>query len=64
MTDWLSEEELRSRSAEMLRRVQNGTTYEITSHGDVVAVLMPAGQPAQTGLRIRRAVRQRPTRIR
>lgn len=32
---------LRNRSAEILREVRSGATYEITKHGEVVAVLSP-----------------------
>lgn len=51
MPEKLAHRELRNRSAEVLREVAAGATYEITNHGDVVAVLSP---PARgPGLRIR-----------
>lgn len=53
MADRLAHRELRNRSAEVLRDVAAGATYEITNHGEVVAVLSP---PAPgTDLRIRQA---------
>ncbi|MGH3342411.1 MAG: type II toxin-antitoxin system Phd/YefM family antitoxin [Carbonactinosporaceae bacterium] len=51
MAELLAHRELRNRSAEVLRDVAAGATYEITNHGEVVAVLSP---PAPgIGLRIR-----------
>jgi len=41
VTERLAHRELRNRSAEVLRDVAAGATYEITNHGDVVAVLSP-----------------------
>lgn len=41
MTERLAHRDLRNRSAEILREVAAGATYEITNHGDVVAVLSP-----------------------
>jgi prevent-host-death family protein len=38
----LAHRDLRNRSAEVLRRVQAGETFQVTNHGDVVAVLSPA----------------------
>ena len=53
MTERLAHRDLRNRSSEILREVAAGATYEITNHGEVVAVLSP---PATAGgLRIRRA---------
>jgi prevent-host-death family protein len=50
--------DLRNRSAEILREVAAGASYEITNHGEVVALLTP---PAPDGrLRIRRATSRRP----
>ena len=53
MTQRLSHRDLRNRSAEILRDVRAGATYEITNHGEVVAVLSPPG--GRTELRIRLA---------
>lgn len=39
----LAHRDLRNRSAEVLRRVQAGETFQVTNHGEVVAVLTPAG---------------------
>lgn len=53
MTDQLAHRDLRNRSAQILREVAAGASYEITNHGEVVALLTP---PAADGrLRIRRA---------
>jgi len=53
MPEKLAHRELRNRSAEVLREVAAGATYEITNHGDVVAVLSPPAPGTGTGLRIR-----------
>lgn len=53
MPERLAHRELRNRSAEVLRAVAAGATYEITNHGDVVAVLSPPSRVP--GLRIRPA---------
>lgn len=45
MAERLAHRDLRNRSAEVLRAVAGGATYEITNHGEVVAVLSPWGQP-------------------
>ncbi len=37
----IAHRELRNNSAEILRRVARGESFEITNHGDVVAVLRP-----------------------
>lgn len=42
MVERLAHRELRNRSAEVLRDVAGGATYEITNHGVVVALLSPA----------------------
>jgi prevent-host-death family protein len=47
--------ELRNNSSEVLRRVQAGETFEITNHGEVMAILIPPSRGPQHGLRIRRA---------
>ena len=52
MTERLAHRDLRNRSAEVLRDVAAGATYEITNHGAVVAVLSPPNSRAD--LRIRR----------
>lgn len=51
MSERLAHRDLRNRSAEILRDVAAGATYEITNHGAVVAVLAPAAEPPR--LRIR-----------
>jgi prevent-host-death family protein len=53
MTERLAHRDLRNRSSEVLREVAAGATYEITNHGEVVAVLSPP--PRRSALRIRRA---------
>lgn len=58
MTEQLAHRDLRNRSAEILRDVAAGASYEITNHGEVVALLTP---PAPNGrLRVRRATSGRP----
>lgn len=53
MTEQLAHRDLRNRSSEVLREVAAGATYEITNHGEVVAILSPPrGGPT---LRIRPA---------
>lgn len=53
MPERLAHRDLRNRSSEVLREVAAGATYEVTNHGEVVAVLSP---PARgTNLRIRKA---------
>lgn len=42
----IAHRELRNNSAEILRRVAAGESFEITNHGKVVAVLQP---PVETG---------------
>jgi len=49
--------ELRNHSSEVLRAVQGGQSFEITNHGEVVAVLVPPTQAAGERLRVRRATR-------
>ncbi|MBK8293690.1 MAG: type II toxin-antitoxin system prevent-host-death family antitoxin [Solirubrobacterales bacterium] len=51
--------ELRNNSSKILREVQNGEIFNVTNHGEVVAVLMPP--PAIKGprpLKIRKAKRR------
>lgn len=50
--------ELRNRSSEVLREVQQGESFEITNRGDVVAVLLPVARAAHAGLWFRPAVRR------
>ena len=58
MTERLAHRDLRNRSAEILRDVAAGASYEITNHGEVVALLT---HPASDGrLRVRRATSRRP----
>lgn len=47
----IAHRELRNDSAAILRRVANGESFEITNHGDVVAVLSPPSSSA-LGLRV------------
>lgn len=37
----IAHRDLRNRSAEILREVAAGASYEITNHGEVVALLIP-----------------------
>ncbi|HEY5846460.1 MAG TPA: type II toxin-antitoxin system prevent-host-death family antitoxin [Microlunatus sp.] len=53
MSQRLSHRDLRNRSAEILRDVRAGATFEVTHHGVVVAVLSPP--VGRTELRIRPA---------
>ena len=53
VSEKLSHRDLRDRSAEILRDVGAGATYEITNHGVVVAVLSPPSGPLD--LRVRAA---------
>jgi prevent-host-death family protein len=58
MTEQLAHRDLRNRSAEILREVAAGASYEITNHGEVVALLTP---PAPDGrLRVRSATSRHP----
>lgn len=57
MTRVIAHRELRNRSSEVLREVQNGETFEVTDHGDVVALLVPPRRTAGDRLRIRPARR-------
>jgi prevent-host-death family protein len=58
VTEQLAHRDLRNRSAEILRNVAAGASYEITNHGEVVALLTP---PAPDGRpRIRTATSRRP----
>jgi prevent-host-death family protein len=53
MAERLAHRDLRNHSAEVLRDVAAGATYEVTNHGRVVAVLSPPGSGQE--LRIRTA---------
>jgi prevent-host-death family protein len=58
MMERLAHRDLRNRSSEILRDVAAGASYEITNHGEVVALLTP---PAPGGrLRVRRATSRIP----
>lgn len=48
----LAHRDLRNRSAEVLRRVQAGETFQVTNHGEVVAVLAPAGAAPEPRMRV------------
>ncbi len=58
MSETIAHRDLRNRSAEILRAVQDGQTYEITNHGVVVAVLSPLPEPPFGGLQVRPARRR------
>ena len=51
----IAHRDLRNRSAEILRAVAAGESFEIPNHGEVVAILSP---PSGRRLRIRPATRQ------
>jgi prevent-host-death family protein len=53
MTEQLAHRDLRNRSSEILREVAAGATFEITNHGQVVAILSPP--PRRSQLRVRPA---------
>ena len=57
MIEQIAHRDLRNRSAEILRAVAEGASFEITNHGDVVALLVPAGPEP---LSVRRATDRRP----
>lgn len=54
----ISHRELRNNSAQILRRVAAGESFEVTNHGEVVAVLTPP--QAKELDRLRAAGRTRP----
>lgn len=58
MAERLAHRDLRNRSAEILREVRSGAAFEITNHGEVVAVLSPPNNLDQADLLIRRAKRR------
>ena len=45
--------ELRNRSADVLRAVQQGESFEITNNGQVVALLSPPASQSLQGIRFR-----------
>ncbi len=51
----IAHRDLRNQSAEILRRVAAGESFEVTNHGDVVAVLSP---PGTVPLRVKPATKQ------
>ena len=51
----IAHRELRNNSSAVLREVQRGTTFEITNHGKVVAVLGPPEPDVLAGFTVRRA---------
>lgn len=55
----ISHRELRNNSAEILRRVAAGESFEVTNHGQVVAELSPPRQTSELE-RLRAAGRTRP----
>lgn len=55
MPERLPHRDLGNRSAEILRAVRDGAAFEITDHGEVVAVLSPALDSKSTDLRVRKA---------
>lgn len=56
MVERIPHRDLRNRSSEILRAVAAGATYEITNHGEVVAILSPPS--ARLPLRFREATRR------
>ena len=55
MVRTISHRELRNSCSAVLRDVAQGETIQITSHGEVVAILVPPGTDPPSTLRIRRA---------
>jgi prevent-host-death family protein len=56
MSRTIPHRELRNNSSAVLRDVAAGETISITNHGEVVAVLVPAGAPSRPQLPVRRAI--------
>ncbi|WP_157509420.1 type II toxin-antitoxin system Phd/YefM family antitoxin [Glaciibacter superstes] len=54
----IAHRELRNNSADVLRSVQAGESFEVTNNGEVVALLTPPNTTALQG------VRSRPPRVR
>ena len=51
----IAHRELRNNSSDILRRVQAGESFEVTNHGEVVAILGPAESVRHHRLSSRRA---------
>jgi prevent-host-death family protein len=49
----IAHRELRNHSAEVLRAVQGGESYEVTNNGELVAILSPANSSPLHGVRYR-----------
>jgi prevent-host-death family protein len=49
----IAHRELRNRSADVLRSVQAGESFEVTNNGEVVAMLTPPNSTAMLGARFR-----------
>jgi len=54
----IAHRDLRNNSSEILRAVAQGESFEITNHGDVVAMLVPAATRGGAPLRMIPATRQ------
>lgn len=52
----IAHRELRNNSAEVLRAVQAGESFEVTNNGEVVAMLTPPNTAALQGVRFRSAL--------
>ena len=55
MAETIAHRELRNNSSEILRRVQSGETFNITNHGEIVAILTPPPATPDLAPRVRRA---------
>ena len=53
----IAHRDLRNRSSEILRAVAGGESFEITNHGEVVAILSPP-HTRRRPLRVKRATRK------
>jgi prevent-host-death family protein len=51
----IAHRELRNNSSQILREVEQGETFEITNHGEVVALLVPPPRSGNPPLRSRPA---------
>jgi len=58
VTKVIPHRELRNRSSDVLRAVQAGESFEITNHGEVVALLHQPPRAAGAALSIRAATRR------
>ncbi|TFD75046.1 type II toxin-antitoxin system Phd/YefM family antitoxin [Cryobacterium fucosi] len=56
MTRTIPHRDLRNKSAEILRAVQDGETLQVTNHGHIVAVLSPPPVAPLGGVRFRPAL--------